>query len=255
VPSQGKRKGTQSSDAADRLRAASSPSGETPKPDAVAPAASKPLNAADLTVAALGDGASGAGDTVIAQKDAGEAGAPSRSIDLPRSFGLSHQGDMRLSSRAAAADSAGELSHVDQTRLLDRVARAIQVAPQRGGVIRLRLNPPELGALQLEVSVQRGTLSARLETETQVARTLLLDNLPQLRERLAEQGIRIEQFDVQVGARDADHSQQQPDHSRQDQQAPRTAGQGGRREAAADTQMASPAVAAVMGPTNLNVVI
>lgn len=255
TPSEGERKGTRRTHTADRPQANSTPSGETQKPGELAPAASTPLNVADPAAATLSNEARDAGDTVIARKDAGEAGTPQRAVDLPRSFGLSHQGDMQLSTRAAPADSAGELSHADQTRLLDRVARAIQVAPQRGGVIRLRLNPPELGSLHLEVSVQRGTLSARLETETQVARTLLLDNLPQLRDRLAEQGIRIEQFDVQVGARDADHSQQQSDHSRHQQQAPRTAGQGGRREAAVDTHMASPAVAAVMGPTNLNVVI
>jgi len=39
---------------------------------------------------------------------------------------------------------------------------------------------------------------ARVEAETPAARTLLLDNLGVLRERLAQQDIRIEQFDIDL---------------------------------------------------------
>ena len=74
----------------------------------------------------------------------------------------------------------------------------MEAAPQRGGLLRLRLRPPELGSLRLEVSLQDGNLSARIETETQAAKTLLLDQLPQLRDRLAEQGFRVARFDVDV---------------------------------------------------------
>jgi flagellar hook-length control protein FliK len=50
----------------------------------------------------------------------------------------------------------------------------------------------------LEVSVQKGELRARIEAETPAARSLLLDNLPALREKLAEQNINIKQFDVDL---------------------------------------------------------
>ncbi len=106
----------------------------------------------------------------------------------------------RATNRPAANADA---THVDQTRLIQRVARAIEAAPQHGGTIRLRLSPPELGSLQVEVTVRKGALSARLEAETQAARAVLLDNLPQLRDRLAEQGLRIDQFEVNVSQRDA----------------------------------------------------
>jgi hypothetical protein len=53
----------------------------------------------------------------------------------------------------------------------------------------------------LEVKVQAGVLTARVEAETAVARSILLDNLPVLRERLAEQGVRVEQFDVSLADR------------------------------------------------------
>jgi flagellar hook-length control protein FliK len=91
---------------------------------------------------------------------------------------------------------------VDSARLIHRVARAFAVA-RDGGEVRLRLSPPELGALRLDVRVQDGVMVARLEAETSAARTALIDNLPALRERLAEQGVRIERFDVDLMRRDA----------------------------------------------------
>jgi flagellar hook-length control protein FliK len=87
---------------------------------------------------------------------------------------------------------------VDSARFLNRVAKAFLSAQQRDGEVRLRLSPPELGSLRLQVSVQDGVMVARMETETEAARTSLTNNLPELRERLAEQGIRIERFDIDL---------------------------------------------------------
>jgi flagellar hook-length control protein FliK len=63
-------------------------------------------------------------------------------------------------------------------------------------------------------------MTAALETETSSARRVLLDHLPALRDRLAEQNIRVERFDVDVrrdgsgGHADprASHDQQNPQH-------------------------------------------
>ena len=67
-----------------------------------------------------------------------------------------------------------------------------------GGSVRLRLSPPELGSVRLEVSVKNGVLTAHAQTETTQARDALVDNLPALRERLAEQNIQVDQFDVDL---------------------------------------------------------
>jgi flagellar hook-length control protein FliK len=90
------------------------------------------------------------------------------------------------------------LSDADQARFVDRVARAVQATGDRGGTLRLRLSPPELGSLTLEIKVQSGAVTARVEADTPAARTLLLENLPLLRERLAEHGMRVDQFDVDL---------------------------------------------------------
>jgi flagellar hook-length control protein FliK len=100
--------------------------------------------------------------------------------------------------RRAHAAQAPDLPRVDAARFVGRVAKAVQTAQDRGGMVQLRLSPPELGSLRLELSMQNGIMTAAVETETPAARQVLLDHLPALRERLAEQNIRIERFDVDV---------------------------------------------------------
>lgn len=87
---------------------------------------------------------------------------------------------------------------VDRARFVQRVEGALRAAQQRDGRVQVRLAPPELGALRIELAVQNGVMTAKVEAETQAARNALLDNLPVLRERLAEQNIRVEKFDVDL---------------------------------------------------------
>lgn len=103
-----------------------------------------------------------------------------------------------LSGQSSPATETEPRGQVDPARFVSRVTRAFQAAEQRGGVVQLRLSPPELGAMRIELSVQQGVMSARLETETQAAKSVLLDNLPALRERLAAMDIRVDKFDVDV---------------------------------------------------------
>ena len=118
-----------------------------------------------------------------------------------------------LVSRGAERSASGvHLTDVEQAKFLQRVARAFQAAQERDGEVRLRLSPPELGALRLEIKIHEGALTARLEAESPAAKSLLLDNLPVLRERLAEQGIRIEHFDVDLLDRQTGGSPQQSPH-------------------------------------------
>ncbi len=62
----------------------------------------------------------------------------------------------------------------------------------------MRLSPPELGSMKLELTVRDGVMTARVQTETDSARNMLLDHLPALRERLADHNITIERFDVDL---------------------------------------------------------
>jgi flagellar hook-length control protein FliK len=127
---------------------------------------------------------------------------------------------------ASGATHSQSTHHVDPARFVSRVARAIHTAQERGAPLQLRLSPPELGAMRIELSVNQGNLTATIETENSSARQVLLENLPALRERLAEQNVKIERFDVDV-RRDGS-GQQNPATQQQNDQPPqdRTATRG-----------------------------
>lgn len=121
-----------------------------------------------------------------------------------------------LLARTGDANARGaNITEADQARFVDRVARAIHANGERGGTLRIRLSPPELGSMTLEVKVQGGAVHARVEADTPAARSLLLENLPLLRERLAEQGMRIDQFNVDLSDR---HTGGTPDGMQQNDQ-------------------------------------
>ena len=60
----------------------------------------------------------------------------------------------------------------------------------------LRLDPPELGKLRIDLYLDSDRLAARILTETQDARTLIEAHLPELRQALAES--RVELVDVRI---------------------------------------------------------
>jgi flagellar hook-length control protein FliK len=107
-----------------------------------------------------------------------------------------------LKSKAAHANSDRPTGEIDPAKFLSRVAKAFESAHERGSEVRLRLHPAELGALSIEIKVRDSVLTASVQTETSDAKAAIVDNLPALRERLADQGIRIDQFDVDL----MDHS-------------------------------------------------
>lgn len=150
------------------------------------------------------------GEATDRSDGSGDARKTADSGRQPDIAGIRHpaagvEGTRHANSRNAAAvgtlvdqAGAGGLSQGDRVRLVQRVARAVQTAQERGGDLQLRLSPPELGSLRLQVKMTDGALTARLEAETPQARQVLADSMPQLRERLAEQNIRVERFDVDL---------------------------------------------------------
>jgi flagellar hook-length control protein FliK len=142
----------------------------------------------DIDLAKPNDAAAAA-DGAPAQKTADAA--DSRPISAPFLLASRTESEHDRSHSEALTDA-------QRGRFVHRVASAFRMLGDEGGEVRLRLSPPELGAMRIELSVRDGVLSARLETETTTARSILLDNLPALRDRLAEQNIKVERFDVDV---------------------------------------------------------
>jgi flagellar hook-length control protein FliK len=154
----------------------------------------------------------------------------------------------------AATSNRRSTPPIDSKSLLTRVTRAFKAAQERDGEIRLRLSPPELGSLRLEIRIQDGAMVAHLQTETEAARSAIVENLPALRERLSDQGVRIERFDVDLMHRQPGGSPDQP--GRQQPEAPaaplRVAPAMRPRASAAPIARPSPAASSTSG---LNVIV
>lgn len=124
---------------------------------------------------------------------------------------------------ASAGNASGAsptLSDGNRLRLVQRVARAFQSANSANdGSIKLRLSPPELGSVRIEIKVDGGQMNARLDAETPAARDTLLENLPALRDRLQQQDIKVMRFDVGLMGQSPDGSSQTPNRDF-DQSAP-----------------------------------
>ncbi|GAB4128671.1 flagellar hook-length control protein FliK [Thermopirellula anaerolimosa] len=105
--------------------------------------------------------------------------------------------------------SQPNLDAADRARFVQRVSQAFRAANERGGHVRLRLHPPELGSLRVELKITDGVMSARMEAESAAARDLLAEHLPVLRQRLADHGIRVERFELDLMGRDGQGPSQQ----------------------------------------------
>ncbi|NLS97401.1 MAG: hypothetical protein GXX96_35120 [Planctomycetaceae bacterium] len=158
--------------------------------DVTSPQAPSSTDAGDSELQALPD--------VAAVSDPGTADSSLQTTASSDAVSPVESKSATAQSQSAAGTKSGKGAGeaVDSAKFVQRVANAFAAMGQRSGPVRLKLYPPELGSLRMEITVKNGALSARVEAETATAKTLLLDNLPVLRERLAEQGIKVERFDV-----------------------------------------------------------
>ena len=95
-----------------------------------------------------------------------------------------------------------------------------------GGTIHIRLDPPELGALQVSIHMQDGVMTASFQTSNDDATKLLSHSLAQLKHVLESQGVSVDKLHVSQAPRDQQSSnednRQQPGgenpQARQEQQ-------------------------------------
>jgi flagellar hook-length control protein FliK len=170
----------------------------TTAPSPAATGASAEVVPVEGTSSAKG-GASPAAPPVDNSPVAPVAAAPAAPTTAPRGSAalarLTAERSVHATTSASSDDGAGG---ADRARFVGRVEGAIRAAHQRDGKVNVRLSPPELGALRIELTLHQGALTARVEAETTTARNLLLDNLPALRDRLAQHDVHVERFDVDV---------------------------------------------------------
>jgi flagellar hook-length control protein FliK len=85
----------------------------------------------------------------------------------------------------------------------DRIVQSVraQLLPN-GGTMHIRLDPPELGAIQVTVRMIDGAMTASFETSNEQAAKLLSHSLGQLKQALESQGVSVEKLHVQQTPRD-----------------------------------------------------
>jgi len=64
--------------------------------------------------------------------------------------------------------------------------------------VRIQLRPPHLGTLQVDLEVQNNVLKLGMATDNQLTREILLSHVNELKDALSEQGIRIDDVDIQI---------------------------------------------------------
>ncbi|MFY7876818.1 MAG: flagellar hook-length control protein FliK, partial [Pirellula sp.] len=166
-------------------------------------------SAAAVTTSLVSDGSrpvSGAGAASSSSASSSIAGVAAKS-DSQSSTNTTITGSNN-SNQSQASGSRGEtvrgatgstISPYQETKLVQRVLRGLEQLGDGGGQVRLRLHPPELGTLQLTLRMEGGQMQARMEVENSLAKDALLNNVQTLKDRLSEQGMQIESFEVSVG--------------------------------------------------------
>lgn len=110
--------------------------------------------------------------------------------------GGSGQSEVRLSAGEGRADTESS-DRVPQGRVVDYVVRVARANLGRENwQVQLRLSPPQLGTLRLDVSVRQGVLNMQVLAETAEAKHLIDSRLGQLRDALQQNGIMVERLEV-----------------------------------------------------------
>jgi flagellar hook-length control protein FliK len=84
-----------------------------------------------------------------------------------------------------------------------------------GGTMQLRLDPPQLGALQVTVEMRDGVMIAAFQTSNDEATRLLSHSLHQLKQSLESQGVSVDRMHVQQAPRDQEMAGNEDGQQRQ----------------------------------------
>ncbi len=82
-------------------------------------------------------------------------------------------------------------------QVVDQLRQVVPAGMKNGeGQVTMRLHPPMLGRVDIDMTMQDGQLHATFKTDQVITRDILLQNISVLKEALADQGIKATQFSV-----------------------------------------------------------
>ncbi len=121
------------------------------------------------------------------------------SEDIPRAHAAESASTGQAQAPQAVSGRAVRLSQVPEAhpKLVPQATTAVRLAlhsPQHSA--RLTLEPPQLGRLQVEITVEEGRVDAVFRTGTDGARQGLLQSMEHLRSSIEEHGVRVGSMEV-----------------------------------------------------------
>lgn len=120
------------------------------------------------------------------------------------SFGGDFAKSSESASHAESARAARPLTPAASSRTMEKVENALKEAAKSrdGKTISLRLDPPELGSVKIDVSMRDGTLHARIVAESPAVNQLLRDKAHELQTTLRKLGLQVDTVSVSVSNQD-----------------------------------------------------
>jgi hypothetical protein len=120
-----------------------------------------------------------------------------------------------MSQPAGTDTDADELARLNGARVARGLRNAVQ---QGGGAVTLRLTPPDLGTVRVQLQIQGTSVAAQFHADNESARSLLNQQLSQLRRALEGQGLQVDRLTVQPmqNPSNAGQTQQEPGHGQGD---------------------------------------
>ncbi len=153
---------------------------------------------------------------------------------MPRTAGRLPGGTAQTlpSTSAGAAPNPAEEG---SGRTMPGVGRGLDtLSRQRGGTLTMRLDPPSLGQLKLEMKMEGGRVTVLLTSANDSARSLLRDNLNSLRQSLEDRGLAVDRLAVESAGKTSEGSSNQRSENRGDGQDARDGQEAADRQDAGD---------------------
>ncbi|MBL4700435.1 MAG: flagellar hook-length control protein FliK [Phycisphaeraceae bacterium] len=161
--------------------------GQSAKQGALEEEAAKQRHAADAMLRLLGVTTGGGGNQQQAMVTL---------VDASAGPGANSVSSHAINTQQALPTSSQDDGTMDGTNIA-RVSRALQNATQqKGGTITIRMMPPELGHVRVDIQMHGGKVSASFQTEHQSVQSLMSRELNQLRQALEKQGFTVDKLEV-----------------------------------------------------------
>lgn len=130
---------------------------------------------------------------------------------------------------AARVTGSSQSANLEQYELPDQLVRAIRMQWRDGvGEARIRLNPPQLGEVQVALQVRQGVVSAVLSSDSDVVRGWMRSQQHELKAMLATQGLELDQLVVEEDRQSRQQADESFEHARR--RSPRRPASGARFE-------------------------